>query len=539
VRSKRARAGYLLRCYSQRLAPPLAPSGIYGTTLADAPHPRRVKIVPRYVLREHLGPLVFALSALTSLLLLNFIAKRFGELVGKGLPWSVIAEFLLLSVPFTVAMTMPMAVLVATLHTFSRLAAENEITAFKASGVSMQRLVRPVILAGAAITVLMTWFNDQVLPRANHRLATLQADIAQVKPTLALSEQVINEVVPKQMFLRAGRIQSGTNQLRDVTIYDLGDPSRRRTIVADSGLLSFSPSGEDLLLTLFDGSMTEVASGTPERLQRSFFGQNVIRVRGIATRLDRNNGGNAFKSDREMTVCELQARVNEVDRQRQMTWTRLKQAEGAESARPDTAPELPGGAGRAYCSFLRRVQAALTPKEAVAAVVTSQPPARRPKAPARPALDQEAIRLPDPGPIEDPVMVRGLTQDLEIHEGNIDSYRVEIEKKFAIATACLVFVLLGAPVALRFPRGGVGMTIGVSLGVFAIYYMGLLAGETLADNGYVDPAIAMWGTNALLGAIGIYLTARLGSEGSTSRGSESSEFWLRVLARFRPKRRAA
>jgi lipopolysaccharide export system permease protein len=499
-----------------------------------------LKIVPRYVLREHLGPLVFALSALTSLLLLNFIAKRFGELVGKGLPWSVIVEFLFLSVPFTVAMTMPMAVLVATLHTFSRFAAENEITAFKASGVSMQRLVRPVILAGAAITLLMTWFNDQVLPRANHRLATLQSDIARVKPTLALSEQVINEVVPRQMFLRAGRIQSGTNQMRDVTIYDLGDPSRRRTIVADSGLLSFSPSGEDLLLTLFSGSMTEVASGTPERLQRSFFLQNVLRVRGVATRLDRNDDQNAFKSDREMTVCELQARVNESNRQRQQSWSRLKEAEGAMSTRPDTAPRLPGGAGRSYCTFLRRIQAALTPKEAVAAVLV-QPPPRRPKPATRSAREQpEQIRLDDKQfQLEDPVMVRALHQDLEIVEGNIDGYRVEIEKKFAIASACLVFVLLGAPIALRFPRGGVGMTIGVSLGVFAIYYMGLLAGETLADNGYVDPAIAMWGTNAFLGAIGIVLTARLGSEGSTSRGSESSEFWARVFERFRRKRRPA
>ena len=165
-----------------------------------------MRIVTRYVLKEHLGPLAFAVSALTSLLLLNFVAKRLGDLVGKGLPWTVITEFLLLSIPFTLAMTLPMAVLVATMHAFSRLAAENEITAFKASGVSMQRLVLPVILASVGLTLAMVVFNDQVLPRANHRLATLQADIARVKPTLALNEQVINEVVPRQLYLRAARI---------------------------------------------------------------------------------------------------------------------------------------------------------------------------------------------------------------------------------------------------------------------------------------------------------------------------------------------
>ena len=96
-----------------------------------------MKILHRYVLKEHLGPLTFALTALTSILLLQYIGKHFGQLVGTGLPTLVIAEFFGLSVPLTVALTLPMAVLVATLYAFSRLAAENEITALKASGVSL------------------------------------------------------------------------------------------------------------------------------------------------------------------------------------------------------------------------------------------------------------------------------------------------------------------------------------------------------------------------------------------------------------------
>ena len=142
-----------------------------------------MKIIHRYVLREHAGPLTFALSALTSLLLINYIAKRFGELVGKGLPTGIILQFFYLSVPFTVAMTLPMSVLVATLYAFSRLAAENEITAMKANGVSMVRLLVPVIISASLLSVGMIWFNDRVLPKANHKLRTLQGDIARKKPT--------------------------------------------------------------------------------------------------------------------------------------------------------------------------------------------------------------------------------------------------------------------------------------------------------------------------------------------------------------------
>ena len=155
-----------------------------------------MRILTKYVLREHIGPLVFALSALTTLLLLNQVAKQFGNLVGKGLSWGVIGEFFLLTLPFIIAMTLPMAVLVAVLFAFSRFSAENEVTALRASGVSMMTLVRPVLIAGVLTALANLLFNDQVLPRANHRLRSLQTDIARKKPTFALRAQVINEVMP-------------------------------------------------------------------------------------------------------------------------------------------------------------------------------------------------------------------------------------------------------------------------------------------------------------------------------------------------------
>jgi len=101
-----------------------------------------LKLLTRYILRELIGPLIFALSTLTALLLLQQVAKQFGNLVGKGLGWGVIGEFFLLSIPFIIAMTMPMGVLVAVLYAFSRLTAENEVTALRASGISVMRLVR-------------------------------------------------------------------------------------------------------------------------------------------------------------------------------------------------------------------------------------------------------------------------------------------------------------------------------------------------------------------------------------------------------------
>src|SRR6185437_1332370 len=199
-----------------RTREPCAPAA----TLAREP----LKLLTRYILREHIGPLVFALSSLTALLLLQQVAKQFGNLVGKGLGWAVIGEFFVLSIPFIIAMTMPMAVLVAVLYAFSRLTSENEVTALRASGISVMRLVRPAIIGGAVLGLVMLAFNDQVLPRSNHRLRTLQTDIARKKPTFALREQVINEVMPGKLFLRTSHIDEATDRMREVTIYNFDDP---------------------------------------------------------------------------------------------------------------------------------------------------------------------------------------------------------------------------------------------------------------------------------------------------------------------------
>ena len=165
-----------------------------------------MRLIRWYLLRQLAAPFLFALTALTSLMLLSQIAKKFGSLVGKGLPWTVIAEVFALSIPFIVAMTLPMAVLLAVLYAFSHLAADNEITAMRASGISVYQFLLPVLAWGVFMSAFNFVFVDQVLPRSNARLRSLLIDIGRKKPTFELQEQVINEVPPSQYFLRANRI---------------------------------------------------------------------------------------------------------------------------------------------------------------------------------------------------------------------------------------------------------------------------------------------------------------------------------------------
>ena len=589
-----------------------------------------MKLIQRYVLREHAGPFFFALSTLTSLMLLNYIAKRFGDLVGKGLPWGVIGEFFLLSIPFTVAMTLPMSVLVAVLYSFSRLAAENEITALKANGVSMVRLVLPPLGAGVILSLVMIAFNDQLLPRANHRLRQLQTDIANKKPTFALREQVINEVMPSRFYMRVGRIEPATNKLREVTIYDLGDPMRRRTVYADSGQMVLI-GGSDLLLTLNNGYSQEVPAQNVERVQRVFFDRDFVRVRNVANKFESSNT-EGFKGDREMSVCELQQEVARAEQDFAAARAELGAARAALQTERKTGisqyvtppvPPAKGDArskrltlGRVYCDALQRVggtvivlgrwlkpneasaqqlqdttrkagaqdsarktqdttrkaqdttrkaqdtsRKAVGPDSAVPAVV--QDSAQRTvvpsiqsatpnQAPSVPVQTDSALALPlvPPGPTVSPVLppssgaavpAQAAMESARLRQEQfrqaIYQNEVEIHKKFAISIACIVFVLVGAPIAVRFPRGGVGLVIGFSLVIFAIYYIGLIAGESLADRGIMTPFWAMWAANIILTLVGLVLLARMGRESATSRGGDIGELLETLRGMFRWRRR--
>lgn len=555
-----------------------------------------VKIIHKYVLREHLGPLVFALSALTSLMLLNYIAKQLGNLVGKGLSWTVILEFFLLSIPFTIAMTLPMAVLVSVLYAFSRLAAENEITAMKANGISMRRLLVPVLAVSIVFALGMVLFNDQALPRTNHRLRALQGDIARKKPSFALREQVINEVAPNQFFLRTTHLDPETNKMRDVTIYDLSDQLRRRTIYADSGVMAFAPNGSDLELTLYHGIIQEVPRDEPTRLQRLHYEVDLIRVKGVANAFQRDSN-DTYKSDREMSVCELQAEVTRHERDFLRASDRYNAASAiyskdstgqvtltqASPGRDSAMAQARGRSlGRSYCNGLRYLEQrglsriinlvrgighAVTPAVAfaqqsqrqtdtVAAVQdtvraqrdstqkdsTRQDSAQKADTAAsvkpyivssRDLVDTTAAAATLPIPPSSGVastipaiteMETQRAQMLSAH-AQMSQFEVEIHKKFAISFACIVFVLLGAPLALRFPRGGVGLVIGVSLVVFALYYVGLIAGESLADRGILRPSLAMWSANIVFGGAGLFLLSRMESEGGAARGKDPGE-WL-------------
>ena len=597
-------------------------------------------LLRRYLLRQLVAPFLFGLGALTGVMLISQIAKKFGALVGKGLPWGVIAEVFALSLPFIIAMTIPMAVLLAVLYAFSHLAADNEITAMRASGISVYQILRPVLAWGVLMAALNFVFVDQVLPRTNARLRGLLIDIGRKKPTLELREQVINEVPPSQYFLRAGRIDAATGRLKDVTIYDMGGETNRRIIYADSGRMAYSEGRTDLNLRLFDGSIHQYRPSDPLSFQLTYYRINDIRVKDVYDELVRNST-ETVRGDREMSTCEMLSVIQDARKdERSAVGDResflradlraLLHLPALAASPPDTStPRLP-----AYCRWIDRVQAVLTrtaeppgPAQPAAGQVARQgatvtpegmpsgrparaappeaapPPAgAAPQQPAQQPAPSSGAALPRPailpklppgkpvprvlpraqgvpprqggGPLpvkpfpgrptdrprprlapngpQQPGFPKPLIQRAQLSnwaqvatagdreteaDRRADRFAVEVHKKWSISFACISFVIIGIVMALRFPRGGIGLVIGGGLLIFSIHYIGLTAGESLADRGLIRPWEAMWAPNIVLTFIGLIGLIRVSRESGSTRGGDFQEIIEGIRHLFRRFRR--
>lgn len=534
-----------------------------------------MRLLSRYFLRQLIAPFCFSLAAATSLMLLNQIAKRFGALVGKGLPWSVIAEVFVLSLPFILAMTIPMAVLLAVLYAFSHLAADNEVMALRATGVSVPQMLRPLFIWGLAMSAITFLFIDLVLPNSNARLRGLLIDIGRKKPTFELREQVINEVPPSKYFLRSGRIDPATGRLRGVTIYDVGDETVRRVIYADSGFMAYAPGGRDLTLRLYDGVIHQYRSDEADRFQVTRFATNEIRVRNVFDELERNTS-DQIRGDREMSSCAMLAVVREAERdqaradadRRFLLQRDVRELLGLPSLQPDTAqPSVPDD----YCVWLEqlrtRLPARLLPRKAAAQAPTphqspaprsppasavARPPATQPhpaapagQAPAaKPALSAAADSAKRPPAVVAPRLSARAEVSIALDRAKdadlrADRYMVEVHKKWAISLACVSFVLVGLAMALRFPRGGMGLVIGGGLAVFSIYYVGLTAGEALADRGLLSPALSMWLPNIIMTAVGVLGLIQVNRQPGLNRGGDFRELLDSIRYRLRWRRKSA
>ena len=455
-------------------------------------------ILTRYLLRAHIGPFLFAFSALTGLLFVNAVAQRLEGLVGKGLPVDIILKAIVLILPHTIAVTLPMALLTTVLYAFSELATHNEIVAMSGAGVEPRRLVLPVLFFGLFMGGVTFLFNDRILPEANHELKNLRSSIQQKSPTFQLNERVVNLIEAENgvgpYFLVVDAIDPTTSELANVVIYDMSQMSVRRTTHAARGVMKLNASATDLHLRLFDGYSHEVDSREEGSFARTTFAEQLYVLRGVGDLFE--DAGTDTRSDREMSVAML------ID-------SRGRRLDELEAIREES-----------LATARRAVDRALGRGPVSDSARAAPPPYRATSPPGGAILPRDQV-------------TRSLASTSRAEMGRYSAvYRfanqagVEINKKIVISTSCIVFVLIGVPIGIRFPRGGVNMVIVVSSLVIGVYQVGLTNGEDWADRGLANPFWSMWAPSFVFLALGIFLLTRMGRWTAAVRGSGWRELWL-------------
>jgi lipopolysaccharide export system permease protein len=437
-----------------------------------------VRLLRSYILRLHLVPFLLGFGVVTFILEMDVLFDYLDLVVNRGVAFGVVAQLFGLSLGYIIALSAPCAVLVAVLMTFGRLSQDNEITALRASGVNLANVLVGPLLASALLAGGLTLFNNHVLPRANHAFANLLIDIGRMRPTVKLQEGVFITDFPGYNLL-VQSVNGRTNEMKGITIYQSNAGGPPTTILAKRGFLSYTPDGRDALLELKDGEIHEIpadAEGS-RRYRRLTFRTHVIHIAGAGGILERTVRDQ--RSDREMSAREL------LDERAEM----LRQYEDSRHSRADLL--LQYGAPP-------DVIVALTPERAPFPARVAAAWGRMWHQPT--PLDRFALKRPE---------VRG---SLDLWRSERDGLRrriagvsVEIHKKFSLPVACVVFVLIGAPIGMRVRRAGPAIAF-ISIAFFLFYYLCLVGGEELARRLMLPAWLSMWLPNLVLGFWGVRWT---------------------------------
>lgn len=422
-------------------------------------------ILYRYILREHIAPFFMAFFVITFLLVIDYVPRIIDTVIDKNIGLPVVMELIGLNLAWMLALSIPMSVLVATMMAFGRLSADFEITAIKASGINVLRILFPLVFFAALLSYGMIQFNDKVLPDLNRRARLLYGDISAMRPTLIFKSGVFISDIPGYLVL-IDEIDHATSYVQGVRITETKEPSNPRIVVADHGYLKMTDGGRNMQFTLYDGEIHSLDLTEPDNYRKVHFDNQVINISGTGSELVRSE--TEFRTDREMGISEMQDIVD-------------KAVSGIQPNRERISEVLDKKFEYLFGDeFTYNVTKDKTSDSLAYALVRSDAS----------VLVQHVERG---------------QQQIETQVRSANKYRVEIHKKYAIPVAALVFVIVGAPLGMMSRRSGMGMAIAVSILLFVVYWAFLIGGEDLADRGVISPFIAMWGANIVLGALGIYL----------------------------------
>ncbi|MDE7081379.1 MAG: LptF/LptG family permease [Muribaculaceae bacterium] len=487
-----------------------------------------VKRLHTFMLKTFLPLFAMTFFIVLFIVLMQFLWKYIDDLVGKGLSVGVLGELFFYAAVSMVPMALPLAILLASLMTFGNLGEKFELTAMKASGISLIRVMAPLIVTVGMIAVGAFFFQNDILPKAQVKMWTLLFSMRQKSPELEIPEEVFYDQIPGfNLYVKEKNRANG--MLHGVMIYDVSRGGDNATVItADSARLALTPDMKYLYLRLWQGEQFEnlrdqnrraAGDNTPFRretfadkevlipfdanfnrldeggMRKQYVGKNIAELRHTMDSITRRLDSIGARTGPELVRGELpilsQVRPNpRIERPTESLAMPSRPSAGSQAAATATgvAGERDSTTGGEIAASVRAIR--------MDTLIAALPE------PQQAEIYGNAVNITDRR--QGSLSFRA--QMVDDDKKNYRRHDIELIKKFTLSVACLIFFFIGAPLGAIIRKGGLGTPLVISVLLFLVYYIIDNTGYKMARDGRMAVWLGMWLSTFILAPLGIYVT---------------------------------
>ncbi|HEY0669393.1 MAG TPA: LptF/LptG family permease [Sphingobacteriaceae bacterium] len=475
-----------------------------------------MKKIHLLVLKAFIRPFIVTFFIVMFILLMLFLFKYIDDLIGKGFEWYVILELLYYASATNVAMALPLAILLSSIMTFGSLGENYELVAIKSAGISLQRAMRPLVIAIIALALSAFLFSNYMLPVASLKMGSLLYDVRNQKASFLIKDGVFYNGFPGYS-IRVRKVDPDGQTLHDVLIYNHNDVQSINVLKAKKGRMYQTDDSKTLVIILSNGIRYEETHGEKgpynprQRLMRYRFKTSEQKFDLSGFKLTRTDE-NLFKSNYAMlNMRQLRyyhdstaVKSDSVRRSVLMNikpyYKQYSTALGFEKYKPKPL--------RFYeNSFLD-----IIPKDSKLQSIQS----------AREEISVIKETLNNPMLTEKDFAAR------------LRSYMVEYNRKLTLSVSCLVLFFIGAPLGAIIRKGGLGLPVVMAIIFFLIYHIISTIGEKYAKQGSVPPEIGMWVAIIVLSPLGAFLTYKATVDSVLFDADAYKQWFKKLLNRKKP-----
>ena len=476
-----------------------------------------------FIIRSFTGPFLITFFIAMFFLVMQFFWKYVDDLMGKGLEVSILLELLFYVSATLIPLALPLAVLFSSIMTFGNLAEKNELTALKSSGLSLFRIMRPMLIFIVMLSASAFYFSNYILPVANLKWRTIIYNIQQKKPTFGITEGIFYTDIDGYA-IKVEEKNDNTGELKDILIYETSSDGLGKTIKAERGEMLKSENEDTastsnfLLLKLVNGSMYEELQASARNkadapFQKSFFQEAIIKF-DLSGFDMKEESEDLFKRDFEMmNFVQLGVALDSLDRlndtlalEFQTNIERQILVINPDFERKDTV-EIEDAESMVKLDTLIQVSD-LKKMEHNSALLAAQAKIRATK---------------------DLIYTQTIIRNGR--ESSLRDYRAAWHKKFTLSFAILVLFFIGAPLGAIIRKGGLGAPLVFAVLFFLLYYILMISGENMVESDAITVWKGMWLSAFILTPIGIFLTYKAANDSALFDRDAYKKMFRRIIGK--------